>query len=144
MVAVRMTVTVLVALAVLIVLLLAPSLLPAGWQYYVYLPASVGLWMSTTLIAPFVACAAKREWIKTGGKRVRASSNSAGAIFYGLVGSRPVVPVNTGFRGFRAAWRSASPSGWFAPWSTVGAGTELGKWLGTGAWGGLSGLDHRR
>ncbi|MFE6365926.1 hypothetical protein ACFVP3_38935 [Streptomyces sp. NPDC057806] len=54
---------------VLVVLLLAPSLLPVAWHYYMYSPASVGLWMLSMLISPFVVCVVKWEWIKEGGGR---------------------------------------------------------------------------
>ncbi|MEU9148152.1 hypothetical protein [Streptomyces sp. NPDC048349] len=51
---------------VLIVLFLAPSPLPESWRYYIYSPASVGLWMLAMLVSPFVICVAKWEWIKKG------------------------------------------------------------------------------
>lgn len=68
MVAARMVVSVLVTWAALIVLLLAPAALPEPWQYYIYSPASVGLWMLTMLLAPVVVCAVKWPWIKSGGR----------------------------------------------------------------------------
>ncbi|MFE7515837.1 hypothetical protein ACFU8I_32095 [Streptomyces sp. NPDC057540] len=54
---------------VLIVLLLAPSLLPEQWHHSIYSPASVGLWFLAMFIAPLVACAVKWEWIKKGSTR---------------------------------------------------------------------------
>ncbi|MFC8367366.1 MULTISPECIES: hypothetical protein [unclassified Streptomyces] len=52
----------------LVLLLLAPSLLPEQWHYYVYSPASVGLWMVAMLVAPVVTCAVAWRWIRTGGR----------------------------------------------------------------------------
>ncbi|MCL6671446.1 hypothetical protein ACIRP3_29180 [Streptomyces sp. NPDC101209] len=69
MTAVRMAGAVLATWVTLIVLLLAPSLLPERWQYYIYSPASVGLWMLAMLVAPFVVCAAAWRWIRTGAGR---------------------------------------------------------------------------
>lgn len=69
MTAVRMAAAVLATWATLIVLLLAPSLLPERWQYYVYSPASVGLWMLTMLVAPFVVCTVAWPWIRSGAGR---------------------------------------------------------------------------
>ncbi|WP_432172808.1 hypothetical protein [Streptomyces sp. Tue6028] len=51
---------------VLVVLVLLPGLLPAGWQYYIYSPASVGLWMLSMVVAPFLACFALWGWIRDG------------------------------------------------------------------------------
>jgi hypothetical protein len=68
MVAVRMVASVLVTWAALIVLLLAPSALPKQWQYYIYSPASVGLWMLTMLVAPVVVCTVKWRWINSGSR----------------------------------------------------------------------------
>lgn len=64
-----MAATVCATWGVLIVLLLAPALLPAGWHHYIYSPAGVGLWMLSMLVAPFVVCAVKGKWVKDGGKR---------------------------------------------------------------------------
>ncbi|WP_190086319.1 hypothetical protein [Streptomyces longisporoflavus] len=50
----------------LIVSFLAPSALPSAWQYYVYSPASVGLWLLAVLFAPLIAVAVKWPWIKHG------------------------------------------------------------------------------
>ncbi|MFH8491967.1 hypothetical protein [Streptomyces longisporoflavus] len=50
----------------LIVAFLAPSALPASWQYYVYSPASVGLWLLAVVFAPLIAVTAKWPWIKHG------------------------------------------------------------------------------
>ncbi|MBV6698455.1 hypothetical protein [Kitasatospora aureofaciens] len=47
----------------LIALLFLPALLPARWQYYIYSPASVGLWMLSMLVAPIPACLVLRKWI---------------------------------------------------------------------------------
>lgn len=68
MVAVRMAASVLVTWTMLIVLLLAPSALPEEWQYYIYSPASVGLWMLTMLVVPVVVCTVKWPWIKSGSR----------------------------------------------------------------------------
>ncbi|SEE77925.1 hypothetical protein SAMN05216489_08254 [Streptomyces sp. 3213] len=67
MVAVRTVASVLVTWVVLIVLLLAPATLPEDWQYYIYSPASVGLWMLAMLVAPVVVCFVKWPWIRSGG-----------------------------------------------------------------------------
>ncbi|MGX1482983.1 endonuclease/exonuclease/phosphatase (EEP) superfamily protein YafD [Streptomyces griseus] len=64
----RLVASVLVTWAVLVVLLLAPSPLPEHWRYYIYSPASVGLWMLTMLVAPPVVCAVKWQWIKSGSR----------------------------------------------------------------------------
>ncbi|CAM5649131.1 hypothetical protein GCM10010329_09970 [Streptomyces spiroverticillatus] len=53
---------------VLLVLLLVPLVLPTAWHYYIYSPASVGLWMISMVVTPAVACAYKWEWIRAGGK----------------------------------------------------------------------------
>ncbi|MEU0102009.1 hypothetical protein [Streptomyces sp. NPDC006267] len=58
----------LVIWVVLIVLLLAPSALPVQWHYYIYSPASVGLWALAMLVAPPVVCAVKWRWIKSGSR----------------------------------------------------------------------------
>ncbi|SNT33859.1 hypothetical protein [Actinacidiphila glaucinigra] len=68
MLAVRMAATVLATWLCLIVALIAPSLLPQRWQWYIYSPASVGLWMLTMVVAPFVVCIFVWRWIKAGGK----------------------------------------------------------------------------
>ncbi|MFD7685217.1 hypothetical protein [Streptomyces sp. NPDC059781] len=54
--------------AALILLPLAPSLLPEQWHHYVYSPASVGLWMPTMVVAPVVVCAVLRRRLRTGGR----------------------------------------------------------------------------
>ncbi|MEU6340192.1 hypothetical protein ABZ883_04485 [Streptomyces sp. NPDC046977] len=64
---VRMATATLATWAVLIVLLLAPAPLPEHWRYYIYSPASVGLWMLTMVVAPFVICTVTWQWIRTGG-----------------------------------------------------------------------------
>ncbi|MEV0847786.1 hypothetical protein AB0J21_18275 [Streptomyces sp. NPDC049954] len=46
----------------------APSALPEQWQYYVYSPATVGLWLLTLPIAPFVVCALTWPWIMSDDK----------------------------------------------------------------------------
>lgn len=66
MTAVRMAAAVLITWGVLIALLLAPSLLPDHWQYYVYSPASVGLWLLAMLVAPAVVCFLGWPWIRSG------------------------------------------------------------------------------
>ncbi|MDX2524555.1 hypothetical protein ACSCB1_03405 [Streptomyces europaeiscabiei] len=40
-----------------------PALLPARWEYYLISPASVGLWLITMLVSPFVVCWRLRRWI---------------------------------------------------------------------------------
>ncbi|MFE5208906.1 hypothetical protein [Streptomyces sp. NPDC056600] len=66
MTVVRAAAVVLLTWVVLFLLLVAPSLLPPRWQYYVYSPASVGLWMLSLLVAPFVTCAFAWRWIRSG------------------------------------------------------------------------------
>ncbi|MFD7179564.1 hypothetical protein ACFV90_05990 [Streptomyces sp. NPDC059904] len=51
---------------VLTALFLAPSALPASWQYYIYSPASVGLWMLAMLCGPVIAVFLKWNWIRHG------------------------------------------------------------------------------
>lgn len=68
MAAVRLAAAVLVTWVALIVLLVAPSALPEQWRYYIYSPASVGLWMLVMLVAPIVVCAVKWPWIKSGSR----------------------------------------------------------------------------
>ncbi|WEH41716.1 hypothetical protein [Streptomyces sp. AM 2-1-1] len=68
MTAVRLVAAVGITWGALVVLLLAPSALPASWQYYVYSPASVGLWILTMLVAPVVACFVTWPWIRSGRK----------------------------------------------------------------------------
>ncbi|MBD0696058.1 hypothetical protein [Streptomyces sp. CBMA123] len=62
----RVVITWMATWAALIVLLLSPMVLPERWLYYVYSPASVGLWMLSMLVGPFVTCALNRRWIRTG------------------------------------------------------------------------------
>ncbi|MEV3871979.1 hypothetical protein [Streptomyces sp. NPDC049906] len=66
MVLARMVVTVLVTWIVLVVMLLAPSALPLRWHYYVYSPASVGLWFLAVLVVPVVVCVLRWPWIRRG------------------------------------------------------------------------------
>ncbi|MCT9094310.1 hypothetical protein N4G70_36570 [Streptomyces sp. ASQP_92] len=66
MTAIRMAAAVLSTWASLIVLLLAPTLLPEHWRYYIYSPASVGLWLLAMLVAPVVVCIVTWPWIKSG------------------------------------------------------------------------------
>jgi hypothetical protein len=68
MAAVRLAATVLITWGALIVLLLAPSPLPEQWRFYIYSPASVGLWMLAMLVAPVVVCTVKWPWITSGGR----------------------------------------------------------------------------
>ncbi|MFD5049957.1 hypothetical protein [Streptomyces tendae] len=68
MTAARMAAAVLATWAALILLLLAPSLLPEHWHYYIYSPATVGLWLLALLVAPVMVCIVKWPWIKSGGK----------------------------------------------------------------------------
>lgn len=69
MVGARMAAVTLAVWGVLVSLLLAPSFLPVAWHYYIYSPASVGLWLLAMFISPFVACAVKWDWIRRGGTR---------------------------------------------------------------------------
>ncbi|MEU0599846.1 hypothetical protein ABZ484_16595 [Streptomyces sp. NPDC006393] len=64
--------------AALVAALLLPALLPADWQYYVYSPASVGLWMLSVLVVPVFTCVAARRWIVTGRKDRRAPVGGGG------------------------------------------------------------------
>ncbi len=75
MVAVRLVITWIATWVALIALLFAPTLvLPDQWGYYVYSPASVGLWMLSMLIGPLVAAAAGWPWIRHGVRKSRAST----------------------------------------------------------------------
>ncbi|MGX2994556.1 hypothetical protein JNUCC64_09695 [Streptomyces sp. JNUCC 64] len=68
MVVARLAGAVLGTWTVLLLAVLAPSaLLPTDWHYYVYSPASVGLWVLTMLIGPPVVCFAVWPWIRNGG-----------------------------------------------------------------------------
>ncbi|WP_406452073.1 hypothetical protein OH768_09725 [Streptomyces sp. NBC_01622] len=67
MTAVRMLASVLATWVALTVLVLAPATLPEGWQYYIYSPAGVGLWMLAMLVAPVVVCFVRWPWIRSGG-----------------------------------------------------------------------------
>ncbi|GAA1223000.1 hypothetical protein GCM10009646_07960 [Streptomyces aureus] len=64
--AVRMIIVVAVTWVVLTALVLAPSALPASWQYYVYSPASVGLWVLAMLFGPVITVLLKWNWIRHG------------------------------------------------------------------------------
>ncbi|MGW6142831.1 hypothetical protein ACWFRM_43430 [Streptomyces sp. NPDC055144] len=66
MTAARMIIVVAVTWVVLTVLFLAPSALPASWQYYIYSPASVGLWMLAMLFGPVITVFLKWKWIRHG------------------------------------------------------------------------------
>ncbi|MFD7198680.1 hypothetical protein [Streptomyces sp. NPDC059893] len=50
----------------LTVLFLAPSALPTTWQYYIYSPASVGLWLLAMLFGPVITVFLKWNWIRRG------------------------------------------------------------------------------
>ncbi|MFJ1926939.1 hypothetical protein G3I76_42105 [Streptomyces sp. SID11233] len=66
--AVKWSKTFLTVLGTWVILLLAvalPGLLPARWQYYIYSPASVGLWMIAMIVAPILVCWKLRHWIRT-------------------------------------------------------------------------------
>lgn len=65
---IRLMAAVLGTWAALVVLFVAPSVLPEQWRYYIYSPASAGLWMLTMLVAPFVVCAFTWRWIMTGSR----------------------------------------------------------------------------
>ncbi|MFH8735587.1 hypothetical protein [Streptomyces sp. NPDC017964] len=66
MAAARMIVVVAATWGVLTALLLAPSALPASWQYYVYSPAGVGLWMLAMLFGPVITVFRRWNWIRHG------------------------------------------------------------------------------
>ncbi|MGW2839934.1 hypothetical protein ACWCWD_19325 [Streptomyces sp. NPDC001493] len=68
MTCVRLAVSVLATWGVLIVLVLAPAALPESWQYYIYSPASVGLWMLAMFAAPVAVCIVTWPWIRSGRK----------------------------------------------------------------------------
>ncbi|MEU6239254.1 hypothetical protein [Kitasatospora sp. NPDC047058] len=50
----------------LVVLYLSPVVLPDQWQYYVYSPASAGLWMLSMVGGPPLVCVLNRRWIRHG------------------------------------------------------------------------------
>ncbi|WP_405483840.1 hypothetical protein [Streptomyces sp. NBC_00009] len=66
MTAARMIIVVAVTWVVLTVLFVAPSALPATWQYYIYSPAGVGLWMLAMLFGPVITVVLKWNWIRHG------------------------------------------------------------------------------
>ncbi|MEV6701720.1 hypothetical protein AB0M68_31965 [Streptomyces sp. NPDC051453] len=66
MTAARMIIVVAVTWGALTVLFLAPSALPATWQYYIYSPASVGLWLLAMLFGPVITVFLKWNWIRHG------------------------------------------------------------------------------
>ncbi|MFF2548407.1 hypothetical protein ACFVUY_38435 [Kitasatospora sp. NPDC058063] len=68
-------ITVLTTWVTLIALLLLPALLPNRWQYYIYSPASVALWMLSMLVGPALACAGNRHWIRNGVRRAAAGAS---------------------------------------------------------------------
>ncbi|MEU5437959.1 hypothetical protein AB0G73_31935 [Streptomyces sp. NPDC020719] len=47
----------------LIVLLITPSPLPESRRYRIYSPASVGLWLLSMLVTPFVTVVLRWDWI---------------------------------------------------------------------------------
>ncbi|MFD7453139.1 hypothetical protein [Kitasatospora sp. NPDC059827] len=61
----------------LVTLLLLPLLLPDRWHYYIYSPASEGLWMLSVLVGPFAAGGVGRRWIRTGVWRGGAGGDEA-------------------------------------------------------------------
>ncbi|WP_441251425.1 hypothetical protein [Kitasatospora sp. McL0602] len=66
-VAARAALVVLGSWAVLVVLLVLPGVVfPTGWQWYIYSPASVGLWMLSLPVVPLFACKAASGWINPG------------------------------------------------------------------------------
>jgi hypothetical protein len=65
-VAARAVITWMATWAGLMVLYVAPLLLPDQWDYYIYSPASVALWMLSMLGLPPVACACNFRWIRYG------------------------------------------------------------------------------
>ncbi|MCX5434994.1 MULTISPECIES: hypothetical protein [unclassified Streptomyces] len=66
MTAARMIIVVAVTWVALTVLFLAPSALPTTWQYYIYSPASVGLWLLAMLFGPVITVFLKWNWIRHG------------------------------------------------------------------------------
>ncbi|MFF2147086.1 hypothetical protein [Kitasatospora sp. NPDC058190] len=72
---VRAVSTWMAAWAALIALFLLPLVLPDRWQYYIYSPASVALWMLSMLVGPVVTCVVARRWIRIG---VRKTGGGAG------------------------------------------------------------------
>ncbi|GAA1229934.1 hypothetical protein GCM10009665_20470 [Kitasatospora nipponensis] len=74
-VAARVVITWIATWVALVALLLCPLLLPDQWQYYVYSPASVGLWMLSMLGGPVVACAVNWRWIRQGVWRAGAGGS---------------------------------------------------------------------
>ncbi|MGW6398010.1 hypothetical protein [Streptomyces sp. NPDC055134] len=66
MTAARMIIVVAVTWVVLTVPLLAPSALQASWQYFVYSPAGVGLWMLAMLFGPVIMVFRRWNWIRHG------------------------------------------------------------------------------
>ncbi|MER5445925.1 hypothetical protein ABT052_12605 [Streptomyces sp. NPDC002766] len=69
MTAVRGVAAVLATWLALTLLFVAPAPLPERWLYVIYSPASVGLWMLTMLVAPFVVCTLAWPWIRSGSGR---------------------------------------------------------------------------
>ncbi|MFJ6012284.1 hypothetical protein [Streptomyces sp. NPDC092952] len=68
MTALRLIAVVLATWAAMLVLLIAPAALPESWQYAVYSPASVGLWLLAALAAPVVTCFVTWPWIRPGAR----------------------------------------------------------------------------
>ncbi|MFF1360514.1 hypothetical protein [Streptomyces sp. NPDC058297] len=66
MTAVRMIIVVAVTSVVLTVLFLAPAALPDTWQYVIYSPAGVGLWILAMLFGPAFMVVLKWNWIRHG------------------------------------------------------------------------------
>ncbi|MFG2843652.1 hypothetical protein ACGF12_10830 [Kitasatospora sp. NPDC048296] len=73
----RAVITWMATWAALVVLFLLPTTLPDRWQYYIYSPASIGLWWLSVLAGPVVACAANRRWIRTGVRKAGAGRGRA-------------------------------------------------------------------
>ncbi|WP_432180973.1 hypothetical protein [Streptomyces sp. NBC_00063] len=62
----RMIIVVTSTWIVLTVLFLAPSALPATWQYYIYSPATVCLWLLAMMSGPVILVVRKWSWIRRG------------------------------------------------------------------------------
>ncbi|MFF3002187.1 hypothetical protein ACFVTF_05175 [Kitasatospora sp. NPDC057940] len=71
-IAARMVTTWIATWTALVALFFAPLLLPHRWWYYIYSPASMGLWMLAMLVGPFVACTVSWEWIRHGTRKAPA------------------------------------------------------------------------
>lgn len=71
----RVVITWIATWLTLLALFFLPLALPNRWQYYIYSPASVGLWMLSKLGGPVVACAVNRRWIRCGVRKTGAGGS---------------------------------------------------------------------